>query len=382
MEEFYWYWLCNIKGIGNEKIRKLIDIFETPNEIYHADTKLLHQIHILSERDVNAMIESKNDMFLTEQYLNLKKSGIHFISYQNPDYPKRLKNIYDSPYCLYWKGSLPSEDKPVVAIVGSRNCSQYGRKTAFEFAKQFAHMGIQVISGMANGIDAASHRGCLDGHGNTFAVLGCGVDICYPRNNIEIYMSMQEDGGIISEYCPGTQPFPGLFPQRNRIISGLADLVIVVEARKKSGSLITIDQALDQNRDVMVVPGRIDDLLSEGCNNLLKLGAQIITAPADVKEILSVSRLLNNNHNRNDFTCINNKYEAENNEKLVDNKINRLATEKNMLYSCLNLDPKSLDQIVKETKLSITIVSEILLELQIEGVIEEVSKNNYVRSYM
>jgi DNA processing protein len=162
-------------------------------------------------------------------------------------------NIYDYPYIIYYKGSLPQSDVPSVAIVGARNCTEYGRSVAGRFAEDFADMGIQVISGMALGIDAAAQKGAVRKGGYSMAVLGCGVDICYPRTNIELYTQLESNGGIISEYSPGTPPKAGLFPMRNRIISAMSDALIVVEAKQKSGSLITADQALDQNRDVYVV---------------------------------------------------------------------------------------------------------------------------------
>ena len=165
-------------------------------------------------------------------------------------------NIYDYPYIIYYKGRLPQSDVPSVAIVGARNCTEYGRSVAGRFAEDFADMGIQVISGMALGIDAAAQKGAVRKGGYSMAVLGCGVDICYPRTNIELYTQLESNGGIISEYSPGTPPKAGLFPMRNRIISAMSDALIVVEAKQKSGSLITADQALDQNRDVYVVPGR------------------------------------------------------------------------------------------------------------------------------
>ena len=176
-------------------------------------------------------------------------TDIQFVHIKSDKYPSKLKELYDSPACLYVRGKLPSETKASVAIIGARNCTEYGRSVA----------------------------------GYTCAVLGCGVDICYPSQNIELFTNIINNGCVLSEYPLGTRPISANFPVRNRIISGLADVVIVVEAKKKSGSLITVDLALEQNKEVMAVPGRIGDILSEGCNELIKQGAMVITNPEDIR---------------------------------------------------------------------------------------------------
>ena len=322
------------------------------------------------------------------------------------DYPEKLMNIYDYPYILYYKGRLPQANVPAIAIVGARNCTEYGRTIADMLAKCFADMGIQVISGMALGIDAAAQRGAVNKGGYSLAVLGCGVDVCYPRENIGLYMDIQKKGGIISEFPPGTEPLPrsnidlytqlqnaggimseyppgtppraGQFPMRNRIISGIADALIVVEARQKSGSLITADQALEQNRDVYVVPGRIGDSLSEGCLKLIKEGAQMITSPMDVCATESINRYLNKNIKQCDFlNDLNDAGIFEGNLKKSG-----LASPKNMVYSQINLFPVSLETIVNNSRISLVEAEGILLELELDGLIEEVSKNYYIRKHI
>jgi DNA processing protein len=381
MEEFYWYWLCNIAGIGNVKIKRLIETFENPKNVYNASDDLLEKVGKLSAKDAFTLISSRKDNSYYREYNRLKERGIAFLSCNSSEYPQRLKNIYDYPCCIYYKGRLPSDTVPSVAIVGARNCTSYGKTIAKSFAAEFGRMGIQVISGMAAGIDSAGHYGCIEAGGYTCAVLGCGVDICYPRSNIELYTQIEDTGCILSEYAPGTPPVAGQFPMRNRIISGLSDVVILVEARNRSGSLITIDQALEQNKEVMVVPGRIGDALSEGCNNLLKIGAQIITCPNDILENSRIAALLKEKTMTNDAneSTLNKKNINEQNTK---NEKNNLASKKNMVYSVLNLYPKSLDCIVEETGLSIEILCPLLLEMLLDGQIEEIAKNSYVRIYM
>ena len=223
-----------------------------------------------------------------------------------------------------------------------------------------------------------AQRGAVNKGGYSLAVLGCGVDVCYPRSNIDLYTQLQNAGGIMSEYPPGTPPRAGQFPMRNRIISGIADALIVVEARQKSGSLITADQALEQNRDVYVVPGRIGDSLSEGCLKLIKEGAQMITSPMDVCATESINRYLNKNIKQCDFpNDLNDAGIFEGNLKKSG-----LASPKNMVYSQINLFPVSLETIVNNSRISLVEAEGILLELELDGLIEEVSKNYYIRKHI
>ena len=285
--------------------------------------------------------------------------GIRYISKSQIEFPQKLLELHDCPEGIYVKGKLPDPEKKTVAIVGARMCSAYGRATASCFARVLAANGVQIISGLALGIDKAAHEGALLAGGETFAVLACGVDICYPRANIEIYEQMKEQGGIISEEPPGYPPLARLFPKRNRIISVLADLVLVVEARKKSGSLITADFAGEQGRDLYAVPGRLDDELSKGCNELIFQGAGLALSPESLLEIM-----------------------GKTNEKSDNSKIfmqNVLAREENMVYSCLSLQPKSLEEICKESGLPLTAVLEAVMLLQLQSLVKEIGRNRYVR---
>ena len=214
----------------------------------------------------------------------LAGAGIGFVSALEKGFPKKLREIPDPPFGLYYKGSMPSEEEPATAIIGARLASGYGREQARRFGRQIGARGIAVISGMARGIDGISQKAALDAGGKSYAVLGCGVDICYPEENRELYERLQQEGGVLSEYPPGMQPVAKLFPPRNRIISGLSDLVLVIEARKKSGTLITVDMALEQGREVYALPGRVSDSLSDGCNRLIRQGAGPATCPEDILE--------------------------------------------------------------------------------------------------
>lgn len=359
-EEFYWFWLGSIPGIGNARILQLLQIFETAKNIYDASDNMLKMTNILRQKDIENINETRKNSSVYLEYLNMKKNNIKIIPITAAEYPSRLKNIYNMPFCLYLKGNLPDETKPCVAIVGSRSCSDYGRATAYRTGYELAQNGVNVISGMARGIDGVAHKGAIDANGYTMGVLACGVDICYPPDNIEIYDKMCRKGGIISEFRPGTKPLSNHFPMRNRIISGLSDIILVVEARKKSGSLITVDMALEQNKTVMAVPGRIIDSLSDGCNHLIKLGAEVFTDTRDVIDLLGTGAF----------------FEPEQNKK----NINLLASEEEMLYSNLDLTPKSLNNILEETGMEMSKAAGILLGLEVKGIVKEVSRGYYVRT--
>lgn len=216
----------------------------------------------------------------------MEEQEIRFAVYDDPEYPQKLRNLPDPPFGLYYYGRLPSDTHPSAAIIGTRMASAYGRDQARVFAREIAREGVQIISGMAIGIDGIAGRGALDADGDTFAVLGCGVDICYPKENLDLYEALLERGGILSEYPPGSEPQKKMFPSRNRIISGLSDVVLVIEAREKSGTLITVDRALEYGIDVYALPGRVSDRNSRGCNELIRQGAGIATCPQDILDYI------------------------------------------------------------------------------------------------
>lgn len=287
-------------------------------------------------------------------------SGMRCIDKESTEYPQKLKNYSGMPKKLYVKGRLPCEDKLSVAIVGARMCSPYGRIQAFRYAKALSSAGVQVISGLAQGIDAEGHKGALEGDTPTFAVMGNGADLCYPAANRPLYERiLRENGGILSEYAPGTQPRSYYFPARNRIISGFSDAVLVVEAKEKSGSLITASCALEQGKAVYAVPGAVNDLLSVGCHKLIYDGAGIAYTPEIILEELGITSEVTENTK----------------EK---NKLG-LASDLNMVYSCLGLRPKNLDYIVRKTGLSPGKISNCLVELQLLGLVQEKGRYYYTK---
>ena len=286
-QKAYGYWLDSIPGIGKTKIRQLYARGKSASEIYRMEQKALEEI--LGTKASAQIMTSKENWDINGKYAKMREKQIKIVTTECKEYPDRLRQIPDPPHALYYIGQLPQEKEVVVAVVGSRNCSAYGKYMAQEIGKVFSASGAAVVSGLAYGIDGICQRQVLQEGGRTYAVLGSGVDICYPASNRDIYEKMKSGGGILSEYVPGTKPMPNYFPPRNRIISGLADAVIVIEAREKSGTLITVDMSLEQGKSVYVVPGRVTDPLSQGCNRLLRQGAEIIINLEELAEEIFMS---------------------------------------------------------------------------------------------
>lgn len=355
----YQYWLSNIKGIGSHTIMRLLQQAETAEELYFLSKEQLLQMAAVEDVMAERIIESKKEWKLDENWERLGESGITFYSQEMQQFPECLRNIADAPYSIYVKGRLPDLKKRRIAIVGARRCSEYGRAMAMELGKKLAMFQVQVISGMAMGIDSYGHMGALEGGGETFAVLGSGVDVCYPWKNKEIYEQIQLKGGIISEYPPGLQPKPQLFPARNRIISALSEIIVIVEAKERSGSLITADFALEQGKDIYAVPGRCKDALSRGCNNLIHQGAGIIL---DVDEFLSELEI-----------CTIKDEFQENYYKLL------LEKDEGLVYSCLDLQPKSINELRCRTKLAPQKLADVLQRLIQKEFVTEKFKNFYIR---
>lgn len=362
----YWFWLCNLPNIWNGKIRKLLNVFRTPKAVYEASAKQLEMIEGLSAEDILVISDKNSGEKLKEKVAYLKKKEIYFISRESSLYPEGFRKISDAPYGFYVKGNLDllkqTEQLPVIAMVGTRNASLQGNSLARRFGYELGRTGAIIVSGMARGIDAKSHIGTLEAGGKTIAVLGCGVDICYPKENIELYMQIAKTGLLLSEYPCGMQPAAWQFPQRNRLISALADRVLVIEAKKKSGSLITVDCALEQGKDVFAIPGKPGDLLSEGCNQLIKQGAALVTKAEEmlVEQIPGKCKL---------------PLEVMKKKKKI-----LLEKELEMVYSSVDLMPKDVNTILEESGIGADRLPGLLVQLQMMDLIEEPLKNYYQRS--
>ncbi|MDR2044979.1 MAG: DNA-processing protein DprA [Clostridium sp.] len=275
----YAYWLNSVPGIGNRKAALILEKFSSPRAAYAGTEK--EYASILGAKDTANLLSFTEKWEVEARYANLREQGIRFVDWDSHEYPRRLREIPAAPYGLFYLGALPEEALLSVAVVGARECSEYGRYVAMEFGKALGEYGVCVISGMARGIDGIAQEAALKAGGVSYGVLGCGVDVCYPARNKAIYRELIQRGGVLSAYPPGTLPKPNHFPPRNRIVSGLADALVVIEARRKSGTLITVDMALEQGREVYAAPGRLTDRLSDGCNRLLRQGAGVFLSPQD-----------------------------------------------------------------------------------------------------
>jgi DNA processing protein len=366
MEELYCrYWLANLHNIGIKKIERLIGIFGNAEGVFKTTREELYALRrdgaladLMNDKDLETILGSRDIVKIMNHYNRLSESGIRLITREAEEYPERLRNIYSAPYALYVKGRLPAKEDKLIAVVGARECSQYGREMARYLAEAITTEGVHIISGLARGVDTYAHQGALAAGGITYAVMGCGIDICYPRENINYYMEMQREGGIISEYAPNIQPLAGNFPMRNRIISGLSDGILVIEAKEKSGSLITVDYGLEHGKEIYALPGRATDRLSAGCNNLIRMGAKMVTSPKDILEDLLPGYLAQEKTLRNNST----------------DELGR-----NLVYSCLNSDPKHYEEIAYLTGLPMENLLEQLLQLELKGLIHQSVKNYYCK---
>lgn len=278
-------WFQKIDGIGSRTLFQLKECFGSLQAAYHGTEKEL--LRLLNSKQYTAFKAAKHCLEPLAYMEQVEGKGIRYIAYEDEIFPEKLRNIPDPPYGLFVKGSLPDAGMPSIAMIGARACSEYGRAVAKEFAAALAGFGVQIISGMARGIDSISQEACLKAGGRTFAVLGSGVDVCYPGELRDLYEEIEKNGGLLSTYAPGMPPVSSNFPPRNRIISGLSDVVLVVEARRKSGTLITVDMALEQGKEVAIIPGRITDSLSQGCHDLLSQGAGIVVNIEQLVSLLS-----------------------------------------------------------------------------------------------
>ena len=285
-EERYFIWLASVDGIGPITFGSIINLFGSPEAVFSdapSRPELLRKVPRLFDKTRTALLAACNEEYLERFFARLEKLGITAICRLNPQYPKALREVLAPPLVLYCIGRLELlAAGRTIAIVGTREPSNYGREVAHRLGKKLGENGIVVVSGMARGIDTCAHLGALEAGGSTVAVLGNGVDIAYPKSKANVYERICREGLVLSEYVPGTQPLPGNFPARNRIISGLSQGVVVVEAGAHSGSNITVNYALEQGKDVFAVPGPILSGVSTSTNQMIKAGCEVITCEDDV----------------------------------------------------------------------------------------------------
>lgn len=361
-------WLNNIEGVDATHIVMLKKVLGNVWNIYDASEKVLG--NIVSGQVARRIACSKSGSKMIELYDRLDEMGISILYPEKSRYPHKLRHIFTPPQLLYVKGRIKNclnEYNKTIGVVGSRNPSVYGKEICRYFGEGLSKAGFNIVSGMARGIDGIAHKAALDNGGYTVAVLGSGINEAYPRSNIEIYARIQENGAIISEYGLDVKPNPWQFPIRNRIISGLSDGVLVVEARAQSGSLITAEHALEQGRIVYSVPGRIMDKSSEGNNNIIREGAICVTKPEDIIE---------------DMVGIINIEEKKDKKILGSNQrpkfIEKLSDDEALIISVLSLDPMYIDEIMQRTHLGVTKTISVLYVLEEKGIIKQPNKGYYI----
>ncbi len=355
----YEEWLCGMEGIGIRKIQQLMEHFQSPKAVFEASEKELIKVKGIRKKELHIIIGNRKESIIQEKRKQQEQYGMKTTCYLSQEYPEGCRNIYNPPKMIYYIGRLPEEDRRI-AIVGARSCSHYGREQARRFAYQLARSGVGIISGMARGIDGWAHQGALEAGGMTYAVLGNSAEICYPKEHEKLYQSIRRCGGVLSEYPPETKARAGFFPMRNRIISALSDGTLVVEAKKRSGSLITASEALEQGKDVFVIPGRIGDALSEGCNELIKQGAYLVTSPEDILNHYGINSLKS-------------KEKSENLNFFLE-------SEEKMVYASLRLEPKHVSALVRELRLDVATLMKCIYALSKQGLIKEVGNHYYIRN--
>ncbi len=374
----YWLWLSLKKGYDSCKITNLLEIFSSPEEIYNTSKESLKKMGIFSNKDIRAL--SDKSLKSVENVKNqCRKYGIRILTYDSPNYPEKLKHIPEPPYVLYVRSSekINLNDKLCIGMVGTREDTEYGRSAAGEIASGLSKAGVVVVSGMARGIDGASHAGALTAGGLTVAVLGCGAESAYPPEHKNLMSEIIENGMVITEYPPGSPPAKQHFPVRNRIISGLSDGVVVVEAPEKSGSLITADYALKQGRDVFAVPGDIHKNRSVGTNNLIRDGAVLVTSALDVLkeyELLYINTLKQSINNQKE------EYKEEKESVILPDpeKYKDLDGAALKIVKALSIKPISLENLHLKTGLTPDELSTELMMLELNGYIKALPGKNFV----
>lgn len=355
--------MSGIKEIGHKAMIKAFQRFSDADEFFRGDKEELEEI--FNERVSDLIIYERQRFDPDDFRRRIKKAGAGYIIPGDAFYPLKLSSIYDPPLILYYIGDISMmNDERCIGIVGSRSATHYGLMCASGFAAGLAEAGVTVISGMALGIDGAAHRGCLRSGGRTVAVLGSGIDVCYPGNNIDIYERIKREGLILSEHAPGVEPYAYNFPLRNRLISGLSDGVLVIEARKKSGSLITAEYALEQGRNVYAVPGRIDDRLSEGTNKLITDNAAVLCP--DPGYILK------------DLYGIKRKKERK---IRIDINAMDLSDKEKRLYKMTGSEPVYVDTFSESLGITLNETISILIKLEQLKLIRQADRGYYIRAW-
>lgn len=354
-------WLNSINGISNKTIEIIKDNITNIEDLIYLSDKEIYNFEKLNFKIKENIVKYKSLNFIDDVKDKLIKENIDYICIEEKGYPENLKYIHNAPSMLFYKGDISIVNKNItIAMVGSRKATSYGIACARSISKSLSNLGINIISGLAMGIDSYSHMGCIEGSGKTIAVLGSPVNNILPKKNLNLANKILEDGGLIlSDYNINSKVFPSNYANRNRIISGISDSVIVVEAAKKSGALITVDFALDQGKTIFSVPGNINSYMSEGCNKIIKEGATLLN---NIEDILSEYEILNKRYEENSKKCDN-----------ID-----LSKESIQIIESIKKEGAlHIDEICDNTRMEIKSVNAILSELLLRDVLIEINSKTY-----
>jgi len=357
-DRFYWLALAMAPGVGAVLFRRLLEAFGKPEKVFQAKTKELERVEGIGPKVAASLCRFDWGAQVEKEFRAAEKKGVRMLTWEDPEYPENLKQIYDPPPLLYVRGALSPQDARAIAVVGSRHPTLYGQSAAERIARGLSQQKITVISGLARGIDSCAHRGALAGGGRTLAVLGCGADVIYPPENRDLFEQIVARGAVLTEFPMGTPPDRDHFPTRNRLISGLSLGVAVVEATLRSGSLITARFALEQNRDVFAVPGNVDSLRSAGTNRLIKQGAKLVSRAEDIVEEVLPARPW---------------------APPESPPVPPLTEEEQQVFMVLESEFQHIDAITARTSLGSARVARILLSLELAGHVKQVPGMRFAR---
>jgi DNA processing protein len=357
-DKLYWLALNMVPGVGPITYRNLVNKFHDPERIFAASAHELAAVEGIGEKTIRTIKEFPSERMAEGELKKVKDLGASILTLHDQGYPKNLLQIYDPPPLLYVRGELGGGDPLMIAMVGSRRGSSYGRGVTKRISKELASAGVTVVSGMARGIDTFAHLGALEAGGRTVAVFGCGIDVIYPPENKKLFADIIDHGAVISEFPLSTPPDGKNFPRRNRIISGVSWGVVIVEATADSGSLITASHALEQGREVFAVPGNVGMATSKGTNRLIKQGAKLVEEAHDIlTEVLPQYGVKPEN---DDFPPLS---DAEDD-----------------ILRHLSYTPLHIDEISRLSQMEVQRVSTILLGLELKGVISQLGGKMFVRN--
>jgi DNA processing protein len=359
---FDWLALSLVPGLGSVGIKNLVERFGSSEAVFRAEVQDLMSVENVRKDLALRIVKREFSLDPSRVLKRLEKLGARIVTYEDPLYPALLREIHDPPMVLYLRGQDIPSKSTFVAIVGSRNPTPYGLKAAEKIAQGLARRGLGVVSGMATGIDSAAQWGCIEGKGFTVAVLGTGIDVIYPSPNKKLFEKIICHGAAITEFPLGAPPEPKHFPIRNRIISGLSKGVVVVEATKKSGSLITAGLALEQGREVFAVPGSIDSFKSVGCHYLIKQGARLIENADDILDEFGLNY---------PFAPITDTFQQY--------RLPLMESSEKLVYEIIGDYPLHIDEIARQGNLEPGAVSSILMKMELKGLVRQLPGKLFVR---